>query len=322
MPTSMPSPFRTSSLAVALLALLLPARTTHAAIDPIVMFDGFDGCAPVQAEIGPAGGTLRLCGAVLTVPPDAVESPVLFGIAPVDEPDAAPFDMELAGPAFRFTPDDVYFPIAPSIRVPREDARRGGIAMHDPTEQEFFMIEACEVSRGGVQQYSGILGTFAAVRYIGDLPVSTQGLGDGTLEATIAGTTHLHDLDTPGANWAIYNDLPDGRKLITVSTLKDVPNGIEAVRLDFTIDPQAGTGDLAQISALGSVSGSFIAGIMGEATLVLGDISDGRIRGTIDATLASGADTVAFDAQFDIAAERYYFPPSLSCPGGGDFPPG
>lgn len=306
----------------ALLALALSATQAHAALDPIVMFDGFDGCNPVQAEIGPAGGTLKLCGAVLVVPPDAVEAPTVFGIEQVAEPDAAPYDMELAGPAFRFTPDDVYFPIAPSVRVPREDARRGGFAMHDPTEQEFFLIEACEVSAGGVQQYSGILGTFAAVRYTGDVPPNTQGLGDGTLDATIAGTLHQHDIDEPGANWAIYNDLEDGRRLVTVSTLKSVADGIEAVRLDFYVDMAAGTGELVQISAIGSVNGSFIAGIMGEAAISFGDLSDGRLRGSIDATLASGQDSIAFDATFDIAAERYYFPPSLSCPGGGDFPPG
>lgn len=312
---------RLRPLALALFALL-PVHATQAAIDPVVMFDGFDGCNPVQAEIGPAGGKLQLCGAVLIVPPDAVETPVLFGIAPVAEPDAAPFDMELAGPAFRFTPDDMYFPIAPSIRVPREDSRRGGFAVHDPAQQEFFLIEACEVGNSGVQQYSGLLGTFAAVRYVGEVPPNTQGLGDGTLTATVAGTTHVHDIDAPGANWAIHQPQADGRLQVTVSTLKEVPTGIEAVRLDFSVDPQTGTGELQQISALGSVNGSYIAGIMGEATLTFGDLSDGRLRGSIDAQLASGQTTVAFDAQFDIGTERYYFPPSLYCPGGGDFPPG
>lgn len=318
----MPSLPRPRSLALALLALL-PLQATQAALDPVVMFDGFDGCNPVQAEIGPEGGKLQLCGAVLVVPPDAVETPVLFGIAPVAEPDAAPFDMEFAGPAFHFTPSDMYFPIAPSVRVPREDGRRGGFAIHDPAEQEFFLIEACEVSNGGVQQYSGLLGTFAAVRYTGDVPLNTQGLGDGTLTATVAGTTHVHDIDTPGANWAIHQPLSDGRLQVTVSTLKDVPPGIEAVRLDFSVDPVTGIGELQQISALGSVNASYIAGIMGEATLTFGDLSDGRLRGTIYAQLASGQDMIAFDAEFDIGTERYYFPPSLYCPGGGgDFPPG
>lgn len=322
MPHSIPAALRPVAAALAA-ALLTVAATAQAETDPIVMFDGFDECAPVQAEIGPAGGVLRMCGAVLTVPEFAVAEPTLFGIEPLGTPPDAPFDMELAGTAYRFMPDDRYFDQALSVRVPREDARRGGLAMQDPADDAMFLMEACQSSLGGVQQHVNLLGTFAAVRYAGDVPQSTQGLGDGTLTATVNGVTHIHDLDTPGANWAIYNDQPDGSRLVTVSALKDTEDGgIERVRLDFVVDMATGSGSLAQISAIGAAGGSYIADLMGSAQITFGDLSDGRIRAQIVASLASGPDMVDFAADFDIGVERYYFPPSMSCPGGGEMPPG
>src|SRR5690606_5617039 len=68
------------AVAIVALAGLALAGAAHAEVDPIVMFDGFDGCAPVQREIGPEGGSLRLCGAELAVPPDALAAPTMFGI--------------------------------------------------------------------------------------------------------------------------------------------------------------------------------------------------------------------------------------------------
>lgn len=289
--------------------------------DQIVMFDGFEGCGPVEAEIGPEGGVLRRCGAQMIVPPNAVAVPTLFGIERVASPPPAPFDMELAGPAIRFTPIDQSFDETISVRVPRDDSRRGGLAVHDPAEPAMFMIEACEYSEMGLQQFVGALGTYAAIRYVGHIPVSNQGLGDGEFITTTEGLTNVHDLDDPGDNWAVYYDLPDGRRQVTVHALKSFDDSFEFARLDFSVNQQTGEGALQQISVLGTHNGSYLDGLIGEAELTFGDLSDGRLRGQIEATLASGPKQVSFEATFDVAVERYYFPSELSCPGGKP-PPG
>jgi hypothetical protein len=300
-------------------ALLTVANTVRADVDPVVMFDGFDGCAPVQGEIGPEGGVLRLCGAQLTIPPDAVVEPTVFGIERLDEPGEAPFDMEFAGPAFRFTPLDPGLQQQASVRVPRADARHGGLAYFFPDDAQYVLIEACQVSAGGIQQFSGLLGDFAAVRYLGDLPENTQGLGDGTIQTTTGPIEADFDIDAPGNNYAIYQDREDGRRQITIASMIE-GDQFEFVRFDLVIDFAAGTGELVQISRLGSIGGSYIVDLLGTASIAFGDLSDGRIRAEVVATLASGPEEIPFHASIDAAAERYIFPPSLQCPG-GDFPP-
>lgn len=301
---------------------LVAAWPASASSDDIVMFDGFDGCAPVQALIGPEGGTLRLCGAQLAVPENAVATPTLFGIEQLATPPSVPFDMELAGPAFRFTPGNQFFDELVSMRVPREDARRGGLAMEDPVEESLFMIEACQYSNGGLQQFVPVLGTFATIRYVGDLPDNNQGLGDGYVLTTINGVTNEHDLDAPGSNWAIYEDRPDGSRQVTVSSMNYLNDTLEYVRMDFTVDAATSSGELQQISVIGAASGSYIIDLIGSATITFGDLADGRIRGQVEATLISGTEEVDFEASFDLGVERYYFPPELACPGDGKPPPG
>jgi hypothetical protein len=312
----------TSRLSIAI-GIILSGASGFAMADPdqIIMFDGFEGCGPVEMEIGPAGGVLRRCGAEMVVPPNAVAVQTLFGIERSASAPPAPFDMELAGPAVRFTPIGHSFDEPISVRVPRDDSRRGGLAIHDPAEPALLMIEACGYSATGLQQFVGALGTYAAIRYVGHIPASTQGLGDGELVATTEGNTLVHDLDSGGDSWAVYHDLPDGSRQVTVHALESSDDSFEFTRLDFSINPQTGAGSLQQISVLGTHNGSYINGLIGEAEITFGDLSDGRLRGQIEATLESGPNQLSFEATFDVAVERFYFPPELSCPGGKP-PPG
>ena len=320
MPIHRRHPANRNAAAACAIALLATATIARAEVDPTVMFDGFDGCAPVQREIGSEGGMLRLCGAELVIPPDAVAGSTLFGIEHLEDPAAPPFDMEFAGPAFRFTPLDPGLQQQASVRVPRADARTGGLAYFFPDDAQYILIEACQVSTGGVQQFSGLLGDFAAVRYLGDLPGNTQGLGDGSIQTTTGPLEVDFDIDAPGNNHAIYQDREDGSRLVTIASMTE-GDQFEYVRFDLVIDFAAGEGELVQISRLGSIGGSYIVDLMGTATITFGDLSDGRIRAEVEATLASGPEQIPFHATIDAAAERYIVPPSLQCPG-GDFPPG
>lgn len=297
----------------AILGLACASPAAFAELDQIIWFDGFEGCEPVQALIGPEGGTLRLCGAQLSVPADAVATATSFGIERVSLPPSAPFDMEPAGSAFRFTPSSLNLQKPVSVRVPREDGRRGGLSI-DAGGPSLLLIEACGISASGLQQFVSYLGTFAAVRYLGDLPENTQGLGDGTVQTTAGGTTNTFDLDAPGSSSVIYQDQPDGSRIVTIRAMQDLNNGqFEFVRFDIDVNAATNSGDIVQISLLGSSNGSFIAGLLGSASITFGDLSDGRIRASIDATLVSGPTSLPFAATLDVAAERYIFPPELDC---------
>jgi hypothetical protein len=299
--------------AAAILSLACASSTALADFDEIISFDGFDGCEPVQASIGSEGGTLRLCGAQLSIPANAVTVATTFGIERVSAPPSAPFDMELAGPVFHFTPTDVTLQAPASVRVPRENGRRGGLSV-DTGDGSLLMIEACRFSASGLQQFFRQLGTFGAVRYVGDLPENTQGLGDGIVETIVHGRTITYDLDAPGVNWAIYQDQPDGRRQVTVRAMLEHDGGqFEAVRFDLSVDAATNSGDITQISLLGMFNGSFIAGLLGSASITFGDLSDGRIRANVDATLVSGPTSLPFQATLDVGVERYIFPPELNC---------
>ncbi len=300
---------------VAMLCATCAPASAWAVSDEIIQFDGFDGCDPVQATIGAEGGTVRLCGAQLSVPPGTVSQPSLFGIERLSEPPPIPFDMELAGAAFRFTSDASSLATRVSVRVPRGDDRRGGLAVFAPDENALVLIEACQTSSTGVQQFVNGLGTFAAIRYVGELPENTLGLGDGTVTTTMSGTVREFDLDRPGHNFAVYQDLPDGSRQVLVNAMNELRDGqFDFVRLDLVTNAATGSGGLAQISVLGTTSGSFIEGILGTASITFGDLSDGRVRAHIQATLASGPTSVPFEATLDVGVERFIFPPELSCP--------
>lgn len=288
------------------------------AAEDAIFADGFEdrsaSCAPVSAVFGSEGGSLSLCGAELIVPPAAVAEPTQFGIERLAAPPPAPFDMEYAGAAFRFTPDDRVLDRAASVRVPRQDARRGEFGLYDPGMADYLFIEPCRISDSDLQQFMSQLGTFAALRYQGVLPPSTAGLGDGQVTAQVDGVSRAFDIDDPGS-WAIYRDVSDGSRMITITAFHMVDGDqIEQLRIDLNANAATGSGSLTQISLLGPRSGTYIVGIMGTASISFGNLSDGRIRAHIDATLA-GSDSVPLQVDFDVGVERFIFPSELQCPG-------
>lgn len=308
------------------LTIATALSSAYAGVDPeeLIFQDGFENaapsCAPVQATIGSEGGTLSLCGAVLEVPADAVAQPTTFGIERVDDPPPPPFDMSFVGPVFRFTPAGVGFAQPVSITVPRTDNARGGLVRYDDEQGGFILIEACGATDTSLQQYQYVLNTFGAARFVGDLPDSTQGLGDGSVSGTIDGGAHAYDVDEPG-NYAIYEDREDGSRLVTVSVLHSPAEGdFESLRMNLIVNAADGTGEVVQIEFLSSIGGEFVGGsymidIMGTASITFGDLGDGRVRANVDADLArSGGGDLPLQMALDVGVERFIFPPSLSCP--------
>lgn len=321
MPNRVP---RASVPLVLSIAAALPLA--HAGVDPkeLIFVNGFEiaapACAPVQATIGAEGGLLTLCGAELEVPANAVAQPTTFGIERVDAPPPPPFDMNFVGPVFRFTPTDVPLQAPASITVPRTDTARGGLVRFDAEQGGFILIEACGVTDTSLQQFQYVLNTFAAARYVGELPDSTQDLGDGTVDGTVDGAVHSYDVDEPG-NYAIYEDRSDGGRLVTVSLLRSPAEGdFESLRMILVVNAADGTGEVVQVEFLSSiggvfVGGTYITGLMGTASITFGDLGDGRVRANVDASLArSGGGDLPVQMALDIGVERFIFPPSLSCP--------
>lgn len=310
------------------LALMIVAASSsaHAGVDPkeLVFADGFEtaaaSCPAVQATIGSEGGVLELCGAKLEVPANAVGQPTAFGIERLDDPPPPPFDMSFVGPVFRFTPLGVGFAQPVSITVPRTDNARGGLVRYDAEQGGFILIEACGVTDTSLQQYQYVLNTFGAARFVGELPDSTQGLGDGSVAGTIDGGAHDYDVDEPG-NYAIYEDREDGSRLVTVALLKSPSEGdFESLRINLVVNANDGTGEVVQVEYLSSIAGEFVGGsymidIMGTASITFGDLGDGRVRANLDAVLArSGGGDLPLQMALDVGVERFIFPPSLSCP--------
>ncbi|MBO9662542.1 hypothetical protein [Dokdonella sp.] len=308
------------------LAILATLPSAQAGVDPkdLIFENGFEisapNCAPVQSTIGSEGGVLELCGAKLEVPANTVAQPVTFGIERLDDPPPPPFDMSFVGPVFRFTPTDAPLQGPVSITVPRNDTARGGLVRFEPEFDAFILIEACGATDTSLQQFQYALNTFAAARYVGDLPDNTTGLGDGTATGTVDGGARSYDVDEPG-NYAIYEDREDGSRLVTVSVLTSPSEGdFESLRMNLVVDAANATGEVIQVEFLSSIGGNFVGGsymvgIMGTASITFGDLGDGRVRANVDANLArSGGGDLPLQMALDVGVERFIFPPSLSCP--------
>lgn len=112
----------------------------------------------------------------------------------------------------------------------------------------------------------------------------------GSATAVVDGSVRNYSVDEPGS-WAIYRDLPDGGRLVTLYLMHEPsPGDFERLRMDFSVNAADATGNVVQIDLLSSVGvgGTYIDGIMVSASITFGDLSDGRVRANVDATLASG----------------------------------
>ncbi|WAS90447.1 hypothetical protein [Nannocystis punicea] len=280
-------------------------------------------CPPVSGTFGPAGGELSLCGATLRVPTDAVAEDVVFGIEVVDPPVDPPFEQEFASPVFRFTPDDVAFAQPVELILPRPvtDARIS-LGRYAPEDDAFWIVEACKVTDTTISQSFFQLGTFAALRGTYDYPDSTSGLGDGSVELEILGTTATFPIDMSG--FGIYADAEDGSRTVTVKTMREIDDGLESLRIDFAVDSSGDIASLIAVEWLSTANGgggyTYIADLIGsDGVITLTDNADNHFAGELGANVHGGnpPHDEPLHATFDFTVEKYTFPPELSCFGGG-----
>lgn len=283
---------------------------------------GPDCEVPSSAQIGPEGGTLEHCGATLVVPAGALADTVSFQIGVDPAPPEAPFQHELASPVFNIRPQNPGLRQPASLTLAHEAAdSRFELVRYDERFGGFAAIEACEVTATSIQQFVGVLGTWAVLRDTVDYPESTSGLGDGTLDLDFLEDQVAYDLDAANS-YGIYQENEDGSKTVTLLAIREVEDGLERLRIDFST-LAAGGGALVQVDWLSTVTStgySYISGLIGSAGEIEVDETNGRLVGTLSANVQGGdpPGEMPLSVSFDVAVEVFAFPPELSCPGGPD----
>jgi hypothetical protein len=273
-----------------------------------------------EALIGPEGGSLSFCGAVLEVPAGALASETTFGIAIEPAPPPAPFERELASLPFVLSPANPDLSAPVSITLPHDDLP-SRFELARVIDGSYQTIEACEVTPSTIQQWVFLLGGYAALRDVNDYPDGPTGLGEGLVDLTFLMADSTFDVDAPG-NYAIFASQPDGGSLVTLRTLRDVPGGVESLRADIAVEAGGQSGTLIQVEWISTVSSegySYIDGLVGSAgSLVVTTTFEGRLVGELTATVQGGdpPHEEPLAATFDVAVEKFTFPPELVCPGG------
>lgn len=281
---------------------------------------GADCQVPSSAAIGPDGGVLEHCGATLVIPAGALTEPVSFQIGIQAEPPEPPFQHELASPVYDIRPVNpgLLQPASLTIAHPPADSRFV-LARYDERAGAFGGIEACEVTATSMQQFIGILGSWAVLRDTVDYPESTAGLGDGTMDLDFLGSAVSYDLDADNS-FGIYQQNEDGSRNVTLLAIREVEGGLERLRVDFSALAQGG-GSLTQVDWLSTVTSSgysYIAGLIGSEGQITVEEVAGRFIGSLSANVQGGDPAMEqpITVSFDVAVEVFAFPPELSCPGG------
>jgi hypothetical protein len=154
-------------------------------------------------------------------------------------------------------------------------------------------------------------------------PDSVGGLGDGTVDLTFLATSTTYDVDQEGS-YAIFSSSESGGRSITLQLYRSLqPEGIESLKIDFAVGPGGLDGKLIQANFTSTVQGgfSYIDGLVGkDGSITVEETADGRYVGSLSATLQGGdpPHEEPLTATFDVAVEKYAFPPELSC----NFPEG
>jgi hypothetical protein len=270
------------------------------------------GCAErVTATIGSAGGTLVHCdGAILEVPPGAVEDGTELFIERAPTGPAISLPYVLAGAAFTFGPTDTVLTGRVRVVVPHDGGERMEMAIF--VDDAWQLLEICESDETTVSQSFGVLGTFVAAHDPNEYPPGPSGLGTGSIEFTF-GATDTIPIDMNGH--AIDEDLGPGRSLTLLYRRSD-DVGFEQVEARFGIDEDGAITPL-QLSYYDAATGEIWSVLdllnPGDLTIVITEDDGTAIAGTIDATLHLGEDTRAFTATFSASSVEWRYPPERVC---------
>jgi hypothetical protein len=286
-------------------------------VDSSASVDGsVGGCSETssRATIGPEGGSLEMCGAWIAVDPGSLKEPIEFAIS-IDVAPDPPAPRDLAGPAFRFTAgDSTLLPASVDVALPH-GGREGRIELFRVEGEELVGIEPCTVDDEIIGQRVGALGTFVATVDSYPYADSPGDLGTGNLSVQIGERMTTYSLPEDG--YAIDQAWDALVSMTVLTDLVSGPGGDEQLRVDATVsDGEAVLVYLQWYSEgliwqLGTPEAPGTTGSIEVESMV-----DGRLIGSMSASLYAGDDTTSFSAEFDLAPDYWSFPPERFCAGG------
>lgn len=270
-----------------------------------------DGGCPARASgrLGPGGGTLVHCdGARLEVPPGALAAETELFVERLEAAPAPPLPYVLAGPAFRFGPEDVRLSAPARFDLPHDGGAR--MEMAALVDDAWVLVEVCDSDDSVVTQSFASLGTLAAARDPNVYPEGPTGLGDGAVDFTFGETA-----DRLEAIYAIDQDVGEARALTLVyrRTVGDALEQLD-VRLHVSVE---GVVEPLQVAYANTATGEIwdVLELLDPDAL---DVSltraDGdALEGTIDATLRLGDQRRPLTATFTATVVEWRYPPERSC---------
>jgi hypothetical protein len=280
------------------------------------------GCAVgqlVQAVFDERGGSLELCGARVTMPPGTIEEQRTVGLSIVDLPPESPAWLDPGGYAFQVDvegdlPTDGSAPLY--VVVPHFETTRY-VYLYAHIAGTWNYLEACTREADHIGQEAWAPGVFVALVEQEDFPQSVTGLGSGTVEVGFDGAVSVFDLDAETIEThAIYDGGQDGRTVTLSATKQSSDSSLERLRIDFGIDPH-GSATLIQVTygSTADVNGfwSYLPFHPGTALVELTGDSNDDLTGSVSADLTRGETVMPFSASFDVAVERYRYPPEGYC---------
>lgn len=274
--------------------------------------DGGDECEgeanEVEAVIGPAGGTLTLCGATVAIAAGSVERDTTFRFARgVDVPPPVE-PVVIDGYAYRLEADATS-PVV-TVTLPHSGDTEG-IDLFEHTGTSWRALGLCDVSATlATQTFVGV-GTFALLHDPRELPPSPIGLGTGTAEVTLGDDTT--ELATGSMGFAASSALPWGAKLVSFQVYAADGSFLQAELL-------VGPGDamepfsifhLDADAVLHDWTSAYEGAIPMDLTITpVGEALEGRLVGELR---DESGGTLRFDATFEVTPGEWKEPPARVC---------
>lgn len=279
-----------------------------------------ENCEPgatVTDSIGPAGGTITLCGASVVVEPDTLTEDLDWSITIADDfPEAPPGTVQV-GAAFVFDGPDGE--IGALYNVPHSNNGRP-VSLFALADGEWVGLEACVVNDATIGQYFAGDHTLVASTADRDFPDNTAGLGSGRFTITFQETDTVIELT--GSDYAIHDGVPGGNRSLDVFALQEItPEEARNLRMQLFSGPDGAGLISVQYGTTGAFGlWNWLQPIDGEPTAfeITGEGDSWQGSATVD--LRQGETVEPATIAFEFTTEAFRFPPELACPGGGDRP--
>jgi hypothetical protein len=286
--------------------------------------DGGEPSCEVGAEatgsVGPAGGSLSLCGARVAMTAGVLDAERELTLRIVALPEPAPYPLEAGGLAFEVKLEGGVPPAAMApleVIVPHLATSRYTYFFRHDASEGYQQIEACTVEEMAIGQAVYADGIYVALVDTEDFPTPSDQLGAGMLTATFDATMSTFDLASSAFNtYAIYDQGEDGSRNFALSASQAEGEDTRYLRASFAVDA-AGTPLLLEVT-YGLLSeglwGYSVADAAAPAPTFTLDTNDGEhVAGSFMAELRMGDASQAVSVSFDATAGKFRYPPELSC---------